>query len=117
MMCDIISDRGSLFMSHFWLTLCWHLDVKWQLSTVFHSQTDSQTEQQNQVLEHYLCVYCNHKQDNWLKLLSMTVFTYNNSIHASTGKAPHELLAGYITDFTNVSVSRLLTGKALLVTE
>ena len=28
MMRDIISNRNSLFMNHFWSTLCWHLNVK-----------------------------------------------------------------------------------------
>ena len=64
MMRELISDRGSLFTSRFWSTLCWHLGAKRKLSTAFHPQTDDQTERQNQVLKHYLRVYCNYKQDN-----------------------------------------------------
>ena len=52
----------------------------------FHPQTDGQTERQDQVLEHYLRVYCNHRQDDWPELLPMAAFAYNNSIHSSTGK-------------------------------
>ena len=117
MMRSIISDRGSLFTSHFWTTLCWHLSAKRKLSTAFHSQTDGQTERQNQVLEHYLRVYANYKMDNWPELLSMTAFAYNNSVHASTGKTPHELLKGYIAGFANAPEGRALEGEAPLATE
>ena len=37
---DIVSDRGSVFTSEYWSTLCYHLAVKRRLSTAFHPQTD-----------------------------------------------------------------------------
>ena len=40
MMRDIISNRNSLFTSHFWSTLCWHLNARRQFSIAFHPQTD-----------------------------------------------------------------------------
>ena len=43
----IVSDRGSVFTSTFWLEICYHLKVKCRLSTAFHLQTDGQTECQN----------------------------------------------------------------------
>ena len=36
----IVSDRGSVFTSTFWLKICYHLKVKCRLSTAFHLQTD-----------------------------------------------------------------------------
>ena len=50
----IISDQGTLFRSEFWNTLSRLLGTDHWLFTVFHPQTDSQTEHQNQTLEHYL---------------------------------------------------------------
>ena len=41
---SIVSDRGSVFMSTFWSTVCYHLKVCRRLSTAFHSQTDGQME-------------------------------------------------------------------------
>ena len=117
MMRNLISDRGSLFTSKFWTTLCWHLGAKRKLSTAFHSQTDRQTERQNQVLEHYLRVYSNYKQDNWPKLLPMAAFAYNNSVHASTGKALQQLLMGYTADLGNAPENKTLRGEAVLATE
>jgi len=41
---DIISDRGTMFTASFWQSLCKALDVHTNLSTVYHPQTDGQTE-------------------------------------------------------------------------
>ncbi len=44
MMQSIISNRDSLFINHFWITLYWHLEAKRKLSNAFHSQINDQTE-------------------------------------------------------------------------
>ena len=44
---SIVSDRGSVFTSDYWSELYYHMKIKQQLSTAFHSQTDDQMEQQN----------------------------------------------------------------------
>ena len=54
--------------------------MKCRLSTVFHSQTDKQTEYQNQILKHYIRCYYSDKQDNWADLLSLAEFAYQNRI-------------------------------------
>ena len=41
---SIISDRRAIFMSKFWFSLCYFLDITKQLSTAFHPQTNRQTE-------------------------------------------------------------------------
>ncbi len=51
---EIVSDRGLIFTSSYWLKVCYQMKIKRQLNTVFHSQTDEQTEHQNQTLKHYL---------------------------------------------------------------
>ena len=114
---ELISDRGSLFTSRFWSTLCWHLGAKRKLSTAFHPQTDDQTERQNQVLKHYLRVYCNYKQDNWPELLPMAAFAYNNSVHSATDKAPNELLSGYVATLGTGPEDRSLRGETPLAVE
>ena len=90
----IISDRGSLFTSRFWEALCAHLGTSRGLSTAFHPQTDGQTERQNQTLEQYLRAYVNYQQDDWVSLLPYAQFAYNNSVQATTGTSPYELLTG-----------------------
>ena len=60
------------------------LGMKVSLLTAFHPQLDGQTERVNQVLEQYLRVFANYKQDDWSKLLSRAAFSYNNAEHSAT---------------------------------
>ena len=57
---SIISDYGSQFVNNFWKFLCKRLGIDVQLSTAWHSKTDSQTEQLNRVMEQYLRAYVNY---------------------------------------------------------
>lgn len=75
----IISNRDKLFTSKFWQSLMDQMGIKQKLSTSFHSQTDGQTERTNQTIEQYLRCYLNYQQDNWVSLLPMTQFAFNNS--------------------------------------
>ena len=77
---EVMSDWDSVFTSVFWSDLCYHMKMKCRLSTVFHSQTDKQTECQNQILKHYIRCYCSDKQDNWINLLSLAEFAYQNKM-------------------------------------
>ena len=55
------------------------------MSTAYHPQTDRQTEWTNQMMEQYLQHYINHQQDNWVELLPIAQFAYNNQQHSVTG--------------------------------
>jgi hypothetical protein len=92
---DVVSDRDKIFTSKFWRHFLASLNVKLNLSTAFHPQTDGQTERVNQVLEQYLRAYCNYQQDNWQDLLPQAEFAYNSAIHSSTGKTPFFANYGY----------------------
>lgn len=91
----IVSDRGSLFTSKFWRTLCDLLVIRRRLSTAFHPQTDGQTERLNQLLEHYLRVFCNEDQSDWVAKLPLAQFVYNTSHHSSINTTPSFALMGY----------------------
>lgn len=67
---SIVSDRGSIFVSDFWCTLCALLQIDVKASTVFHPQTDGLTERTNQTLETYLCGFISYQQDDWPNLRS-----------------------------------------------
>ncbi len=41
---SIVSDRGLVFTSKFWFSLCYFFGIKQRLSTAFHPKTDGQTE-------------------------------------------------------------------------
>ncbi len=114
---SIISNWNSLFINHFWIILCWHLEVKQKLSIAFHLQINDQTERQNQMLEHYLQVYFNYKMNNWSELLLTMMFAYNNNVHVSIKKTSHELLKKCIASFTKTSENRVLKRKTFLITK
>jgi len=64
------------------------MSIDHRLSTGFHPQTDGQTECQNQTMEQYLRDFCNYQQDNWVELLPLAEFAYNNSVYGSTRMTP-----------------------------
>ena len=85
---DIVSDRGPVFRSKFWLSLLESLKIKSKLSTAFHPQTDGQTERVNQSIEQYLRCYTNFSQDDWSRLLPHAEFAYNNTMSSTTKVSP-----------------------------
>jgi len=74
----ITSYQGHQFASAFWHCLCTRLGIELRLSTVFHPQTDGQTERMNAVMEQYLRSYVNYLQDDWADWLPIIEFTSNN---------------------------------------
>ncbi|SNX88141.1 related to gag-pol protein [Melanopsichium pennsylvanicum] len=84
----IVLDCGCQFILAVWKDFAQVHNIKHSLSTAYHPQTDSQTKQVNQVIEQYLHIYCNCKQDNWVDLLPMAEFVYKNTLHSSIGISP-----------------------------
>jgi hypothetical protein len=81
---DIISNCGLRFTSKFWQSLFKILKFKIKLSFAYHPETDGQIERVNQVLEQYLRCTINYHQDNWIELLPLAKFAFNNTIQGST---------------------------------
>ena len=71
------------------------LEMKRQLSTVYHfqtdGQTDSQTERINQEIGTFLQYYMNYQQDNWIDWLAIAEFQYNDKKHVATRRIPFKL--------------------------
>jgi hypothetical protein len=64
------------------------LEIRPRMSTSFHPKTNGQTEQINQTIEAYLRSFINYEMDNWVGLLPMAEFAYNNSVTQATGMLP-----------------------------
>ncbi|QRV91922.1 Transposon Tf2-12 polyprotein [Ceratobasidium sp. AG-Ba] len=95
-----ISDRGPQFNSAFLKQLYKRLDIKPLLSTAFRPQTDGLAERLNQVVEIYLRHYVAYKQDDWVGILPMAEFAYNNSINSSTNQTPFYACYGFHPRFS-----------------
>jgi hypothetical protein len=74
-------------MAKFMCELYCLLGITILASTVYHPQSDGQTECINQELEQYICVFMNERQNNW-DTLPLGEFTYNNHVHSSTQHSP-----------------------------
>ncbi|SGY22615.1 BQ5605_C019g08829 [Microbotryum silenes-dioicae] len=92
---DIVSNHGTTFTSSWWTKFLKMLDIRPNLSTAFHPESDGQTERTNQILDHYLRHFCYYHQDNWHDLLPLAEFSYNNSFHSSIGMTPFFASRGY----------------------
>ena len=58
------------------------------MSTVFHPQTDGQTERVNQELEQYLRIFIDYRQEQQPDQLGIAEFAYNNKAYSSTKMLP-----------------------------
>jgi transposase InsO family protein len=93
---SIVSDRGPQFASQVMKDLCKRLGIQPKLSTVFHPQTDGQTERMNRDLQQYLRLFTAEKQDEWVDWLPLAQFSYNTKKQASTQKSPFEVTRSYV---------------------
>ena len=75
------------------------------MSSAYHPQTDGQTERVNQVLEQYLRCSINYHQDNWVDLLPLAEFVYNNTIQDSTKQMPFFANYGHHPRFNQFQLS------------
>ena len=79
-----LSDWGTQFTSDVWSHLCQMLKIDAKLFTAYHPETNSQMEQMNAVMKHYLQAFCNYMQDDWAKWVPGTEFCANNAPSAIT---------------------------------
>ncbi|GJT85131.1 putative reverse transcriptase domain-containing protein [Tanacetum coccineum] len=91
---SIISDRDPRFTSNFWKSLQNALGTRLDMSTVYHLETDGQSERTIQTLEDMLRACAIDFGKGWINHLPLVEFLYNNSYHASIKAAPFEALYG-----------------------
>lgn len=92
---SIVSDRDRVFTSRFWQELFCLADVRLSMSSVYHPQSDGQTERVNQCLETFLHCFVHACPKTWSQCMSLAEFWYNTSTHSATGKSPFLVLYGH----------------------
>lgn len=90
----IISDRDPVFTSAVWSQMMKVDGSHLLYSSSHHAETDGQTERTNRTMEEMLRCYVADDHHSWADYLPYAQYAYNNTPHASTGKAPHELVYG-----------------------
>jgi transposase InsO family protein len=91
---EIISDRDPRFAAHTFQELLKLLNIKSNLTTAYHPQSDGATERVNQEIEAYLFIYCTSHPEDWLHFLSTLEFTHNNRRHTKQIHSPFKLIQG-----------------------
>ena len=97
-------------MSIFWHSMFKALDVMMLIFTVYHLQTDSQSEQTNQIIEIVMWYYTAKDEKSWVKTLPYISFTLNNSLNTATECVLNKVNFGMKT-------KNLLTLMNILVSE
>ena len=117
---SIVSDHDPIFISSFWRELFRLSGTRLRMSTAYHPQSDGQTEVMNIVLEQYLRSFVHSQPSSWFRYLALAEWSYNTSLHSSSGLTPFEVIYGrphpvvphYIPDMTNNEVvDSLITSR------
>ena len=110
---SMMSDKSPQFVLKMWNSLCKLFGINAKLSTAFYLETDGQSKNANQKMEHHLRSYVNHFQNDWVELLPMAEFSrYANT--SATMKIPPFLASQRVVpqmSFDSVNLSALSTRK------
>ena len=92
----VILDRNIGFTLQIFKEICDLLEVKQNISSVYHPQTDGQSEKTNQHVEMALRIFRNFHQDNWSDLLPVVQYQLNSCFSNATRQIPYETWMGFI---------------------
>ena len=113
---SITTNKNSIFIVKYHDALCYVLKIKLKLFTIYHSQTNDQTKRQNSIIKQYFRIFVNFEQNDWIKLLSMIEFVYNNNKYAFTQMSSFETMQKYtfrifFENFANFKVKFIFVKK------
>ena len=92
--CSIVSDRNTVFTSHFWEELFKLAGVKLLRSSAFHPQTDGQSEVTNRIIVMYLRCLAGDRPRSWLQWLPWAEYCFNTSYQSALRATPFEVVYG-----------------------
>lgn len=91
----IISDNGPAFTSDIFKQMAKLLDIKHIKTCPYHPQSNGSIERYHRTLGEYIRAYVQKNQAQWSTYLPFFVFSYNTTVHSTTGYAPHTLIFGF----------------------
>ena len=90
----LLSDQGTHFKAQLVHQICALLHIDQRHSTAYHPQTQGLVERFNSTLVDMLSKFCSADQKDWDLALPLVTWSYNSSVHPSTGFSPFEVLYG-----------------------
>ena len=90
----IISDQGQEFVNTLNEQLCRDLDIRRNLCSAYHPQSNGLTERFNQTLIHQLRKLVNEDMDNWGALIPWVLMSYRANKQSSTKFSPFFTVLG-----------------------
>lgn len=90
---EIISDRGTEFVSSTMQQVCKLLKITHLTSTAYHHQTIGSLENTHKNLITYLRIQTENQSD-WSTWLQYWCFAFNTTVHTETRYSPYELVFG-----------------------
>ena len=93
---SIISDRGPVFVSQFWMELMKFLDIDARRSSPYHPQANGQAERTNQTFKQVLRTHLLAQEETrWPELIVLAEIAINGAPIANTEYSPFYLNFGY----------------------
>ncbi len=92
---QLISDRGSQFVSHVMNKVYKILKTRKVNKSSWNPRANGHTERFNQPLRNMLAIYCDKYQRDWDKHLPYLMFAYNTATHEATKLTPFFMLYGH----------------------
>ncbi len=108
---EVLSDRGSQFVSGLMAEVCRLVSVKQLFTTPYNPKCNGLCERINGVLKGMLKKMCEEKPKDWDRYLPAVLFAYREVPQASTGFSPFELLYGRTVRGPMQILKELMTGS------
>lgn len=94
----IVSDNGPAFISSIFKSMAKLLDINHIKTAPYHPQSNGGIERYHRTLGQYIRAYTQKQQTLWHKYIPFFTFSYNTTVHTTTGFAPHTLVFGFETE-------------------
>ena len=110
---DIVSDRDTKFVNNFWKAIMDTLNVKLNMSSTAHPETDGQSERTNRTVITMLRSYVNEKNNDWAQHIPIII--YVNKLNNHRPNSLHFIVIMVLTHALMDCLREIIRRKFLLL--